>query len=82
MYLGLPHHSQRVLVGYGIFVIDMVFMGCDCKVKNSQLTQKLLNLSRKSYRMLWSARELTLVNEQIYNFDATGLYYNMLPTKA
>ena len=81
MYLGLPHHSQRVLVGYGIFVIDMVFMGCVCKVKkNSQLTQKLLNLSRKSYRMLWSARELTL--EQIYNFDATGLYYNTLPTKA
>ena len=44
----LSHCSQEVLVGYGVFVNDMIFVGCICKVKRSQLTQKLLNLSRKS----------------------------------
>ena len=52
----LLNHSQRVLGGYGIFVIDMVFVGYICKVKSSQLTQKLLNSSSNSYRTSWNAR--------------------------
>ena len=67
----LPHCSRWVLVGYGVFVSDMVFVGCVCKVKSSQLTKKLLNHSRKSYRMLWSARgshlsKFTIVMKQGY----------------
>ena len=31
----LSHCSQQVLVGYGVFVNDMIFVGCICKVKRS-----------------------------------------------
>ena len=52
----LFHRLQRVLAGYGVFVIIMVFVACVWKVKSSWLTQKHLNHSRKSCRMSWNAR--------------------------
>ena len=54
-------------------------MGCVCKVKSSQLTQKLLEPFKKELQDVMECEGLTL--EQIYNCDKTGLYYNMLPTK-
>lgn len=45
-----------LISGYGIiiFVINTVFMSYIIKVKSSQLTHRLMNTSRNSYRMSWN----------------------------